>query len=244
MKIYTNQKGSRRIKIRRAVAVLLNTAVTLIILFAILLALIARFLPQIATSPILLIAMGILSSVIGLQSGRLLTKAGTIHNDIEQGLKGFGDDTILLNYYGSSHHLLVSAHGVFLLTALEQPLDILADGASLRIRNRFLQRFAWSFMGNPVGQPFTDAQNAALRAQSWLQTNTQIQDVPTIHPLLILTHPGAHLDINQTNIPVLYLDKRTPSLKQFIRRQTFDTLPSQVINQLTESITPIPQSND
>jgi hypothetical protein len=244
LKIYTNEKGSRRIKIRRAATVLLNTALILIILFAVLLAVIARYAPQVASSPVLLIAMGILSSVIGLQSGKLLTKAGNIHIDIEQGLKGFGDDTTLLNYYGSSHHLLLSPNGVFLLTALEQPLDILADGSSLRIKNRFLQRFAWSFMGNPVGQPFADAKNGAQRAETWLQTNTQTDNIPTIHPLIVLTHPKAQIETGDTNIPVLYLDKRTPSLKQFIRRQEFAPLPSSIINQLIDNITPSSHPND
>jgi hypothetical protein len=214
------------------------------LIFTVALMTVARFLPQFANSPIILIIMGIVSSVIGLRSGKLLSSNRPVVDDIAHGLKGFGDDTLLLNYFAPSEHLLLSPNGVFSLTAITQPADILADGSSLHIRNNLLTRFAWFFMGNTVGIRYNDAQDNAHRAEIWLQDKTQSPKELPVHPLIVLTHPDATVETNQALIPVLYLDKRNPSLKQYVRRQKAVGPASTTIDQLINSLTPSLQTHD
>ena len=244
MKIFTNEPQARRIRRSRSITVLATTTVLLMLTFTVVLTSVARFLPQLANSPVILIAMGIASSLVGLRAGKLLSARTPVSETLAQGLKGFGDDSVLLHYYAPSHHLLLSPTGIFSLTPIQQPADILADGSSLRIQNSFWTRFAWFLTGNLVGTPYSDAQDSALRTMEWLQNITQSPEPIVVEPLLVLTHPKSHLQTNTSSIPILYLDKRTPSLKQYVRRSQSAALSPTILNQLLNSLTPPPHHND
>jgi hypothetical protein len=244
MIIVTNDKRARRSRLRRSVTLLANTALFLMLLFGILILLVARYLPQYANSPMLLIGMGVLSSIVGLLSGKSLSNPVSVVDSLEQGLKGFGDDSLLLNFVGPPDHVLICPHGIFALAAFSQPLDILADGSTLRIRNRALQRFIWFFTGNTIGRPFEDATEIARRSTDWIQTKTQLSHEPTIQPIIILTHPDAHIESNDPLIPILYTDKRTPNLKQFVRRTSVTTPDLSTIDQLITTYTSVNTPDD
>lgn len=244
MIVITDEKRARRSRLRRYVALLANTALFLMLLFGVMILLVARYLPQYANSPVLLIGMGILSSIVGLISGRTLSTPATIIDSLQQGLKGFGDDSLLLNFVGPGDHLLICPQGIFCLAAFAQPLDILADGSALRIRNKFVQRFVWFFTGNTIGRPYEDASEMARQATDWIQTTTHFSQELAIQPIILLTNPDAHIESTKPLVPVLYTDKRTPNLKQFVRRSSAATLDLSTIDQLITTFTPVPSPDD
>ena len=244
MKVLTDDKQARRDKRKRSISLLANTALLLMLLFSVLLMVVARYLPQFTNSPFLLIAMGILSSGVGLISGRMLSTTSSSIDEIELALKGFGDDALLLNHIGPSQHLLISSYGIFTINVLSQPADILADGSTLRIHNRLFTRFLWIFTGNPIGRPYDDSLEMAQRSTEWIQNETDITQTFDIQPLILLIHPKAHVESHDPLVPVLYSDKRTPNLKQFVRRCSSNLPSHNLIDQLISSYPSLTQTND
>src|SRR5690606_39909648 len=67
-------------------------------------------------SPFLIVALGLISTFIGLQAGGQISRLPEPHNVLSNGLKGVGAAATLYHYYLPADHVLVTPKGVFTLT--------------------------------------------------------------------------------------------------------------------------------
>ncbi len=218
MRVLTHKRRARWLSIRPLIVAVTLMAFLLIGIFALIIALVIAFVPAASESPFLLIAMAAASIIVGLRIGSLMSRRTLPHTILEAALKGFSAETRLYNYWLPANHVLISPHGIFTLTPYDgrRPLT-LAGSAPTKEAARLLER----------------ARAEAQRTQAWLSDH--LGERATVQPVIVLTNPRASLTAEDTlDIPVLYADKRKPSLKAYIRNQALPTLSARAIARLDE----------
>ncbi len=220
MRVVTNKSRARRNRARQLITTTLVTSVLLITLFTFVLAGVSSAFPDIAKSPFLLIGMAIISAVIGLQSGGMLVKIPISHEALEAGLKGFGKDTTLYNYWLPASHVFITPKQIYSLTVRTQDTTITFNDDGWTTHNSLFKRIRWFLTQTPFRDPLHDAEEEANKLQQWLEANLP-EPQPTVHPLIVFVNPKVTLTVTQQpRIPVAYADKRTPTLKAAIRAYT------------------------
>jgi len=219
MRVYTNERHVKQSRIMRFVAVFANTALLLIGLFAIMLVVTTVIAPDIARSPVLLIAIGLLSTLIGLQAGNELSGMSKPHEALNDGLKGLGADAALYHYYLPANHVLVTPQAVYSLTVRPQKTSITFDGDAATIHDPARKRFMRTLTQQRIGNPIAQAQRDAAAIQAWLNDRLGVE--ANVRPAIVFTNPQAEVKINgDPTIPILRADKRKPSLKAYVKERT------------------------
>ncbi len=220
MQHYTNSRRSKQRKTRHFLNIMANTALLLIIIFALIITIIYQLSPQAADSPLLLIPLGIISTAIGIYAGNYLTKLPIPHDTLDSALKGFPKDHALYHHWFPATHVLVTPHTLFTLTLRSQDATVTFSSDSLTIHDRLLKRLPRFLVQNSLGDPLHDAHRDAQKLEIWLSDTLPNQAI-TIQPLIIFTNPNATITLKDLPpIPVLHADKRKPSLKAFIKAYT------------------------
>ena len=216
MKVYTNERRVKRNRLQQFVAVFANTALLLVGLFAVMLVGTTVIAPQIASSPVLIIAIGLLSTLIGVQAGNEISRMGIPHEALNDGLRGLGADTALYHYTLPADHVLVTPRAVYSLTVRPQQISVSFDGNRLTVHDALHRRFMRTLTQQRLGNPVAQAQRDAAAVQRWLKDNLGA-DI-SVQPAIVFTNPSAELEIEGSpSVPILRADKRKPSLKAFVR---------------------------
>lgn len=216
MRVYTNERRMKRRRAQRFIGVFANTALLLIGLFAVMLVVTTIIAPSIASSPALIIAIGLLSTLIGLQAGNEISRMGAPHEAINDGLKGLGADTTLYHYYLPADHVLVTPQTVYALTVRPQQTSISFDGNRITVHDAIHRRLLRTLTQQRIGHPVAEAQRDAASVQEWLKH--QLRAGVVVQPVLVFTNPQAKIEIDgSADVPILRAEKRKPSLKAFIK---------------------------
>lgn len=237
MKVYVNERRMRRKRLQQGMGVMLTTTLVLVGLFTIALTVVFFIAPGIAGSPFLIIALGLISTFIGLQAGGQISRLPEPHDIFDNGLKGLGTAATLYHYYLPADHVLVTPEGVFTLTPIrhETRVTFNHDGDH-RIHDGFLKRVMHILTRQQLGHPIRTAQLEASRVRSWLADNLGA-DVIDVHPVLVFLHPNAEFDVEgEPPVPILRADKRKPSLKSYLKgyQQNSPTLTKAQTDKLNE----------
>jgi len=216
MRVLTHKRRAQWLSGRRLIGAVALTAIALVVVFASIITLLITFAPQASDSPFLLIAMAAASIIVGLRVGSLLSRRVTPHAVLEAALKGLSAESRLYNYWLPANHALISPHGVFTLTPYNGEKPIVLTSTTTKDVARLLER----------------ARSDAQRTQAWLDSHLPESGVK-VQPVLVLTDPRASFVVeSDPGIPILYADKRKPSLKAYIRNQSQPSLSASAVAQL------------
>lgn len=218
MRIYTNKKRAKQHQRRKYISLLANTAVLLMVLFAILLMLLFQLLPALATSPALLILMGILSAAIGLLAGNRLSNLPAPQNEIERELKGLDNSFTLLHYFLPADHVLIAPSGIYTLTPISHHGSITLDDTTVRHQRTALQRFLDILTQTGIGQPLKHTTQTTERTQQVIQNYLESAELE-ITPLIVFTNNDIDVTSDTSTFTTLFVGNRKPSLKSFLRTQ-------------------------
>lgn len=229
MKIYSNE---RRIKLMSIVATSMNFSGLAMLATSTYLAFTRP--GSIAYLPVL--SFGLILSVLGTRMVKRWVQQPTPHEAVPAGLKGFGKMARLYQYFPPANHLLITEFGVFSLSTQPVNVSVSIDGETFQTRASFFGRLLKSFSQDTLNLPIQQALADAKRAQDWLDKNLPGHGV-TVQPVIVFTNPHAELEIiNEPSLPVTYSDKRKPSLKTYIREQTYPTLTSDQFSRLEDAL--------
>ena len=169
------------------------------------------------TPPLWLVLIAVVISSIGLRLSHYWLRQPTPHEALQQGLKGMSKDYTLYHFRLPAPHVLIGPQGVFSLTVLPQAISLIANGDAV-YRGERIGRQLLGAIGrqDTVGNPLRRSYRQAHKLQTWLDKNIPGHEVQ-VQPLLVLTSPEAKLEAHDPLLPVMYADKRKPSLKATIR---------------------------
>ena len=217
MKIHTNEQKIRRNRIRQLIGIVLTMSLLLVTIFAVVLLVTYLISPALANSPVLLIAIGLLSTFIGLQVGNQLSGLPAAHEALNDALKGLDADHHLYHYYLPADHVLITPRGTFTIAARTQKTNVSFEDGKPRTQDGLIRRFTRSVTGQPLGKPMDDALTDAAQTLQWLQQHLNAGGVE-VQPVLVFVHPEAEVDVvGESPVPILRPDKRKPSLKAYVK---------------------------
>lgn len=194
------------------------------------------FLQTIGYSTLPLLPLGMIFSLIGIHHTRKWVRLPLPHQAISTALKGIGKEALLLNYWGAANHILLTRHGVFALTSRNQPFDLHIDGSRITDRAPLRERLQRAFARDGIGNPLRDAQRDADKASKWL-TKLLGKEV-AVQPLIVFLNANTHLQVDaQPQIPFVYADKRTPTLKTFLKTEQSSMLTDADIDTVVSNLT-------
>ncbi len=240
MRIIINERHAKLRRIKRIAAIIGITTLTLILSFSLLIVLIAVLFPRIAESPILIVLMGLTSGIIGLQAGSQLANSPAPHDELNAALKGLGNDTTIYHYWLPSAHVLVTPNGIFTLTVRSQDARVTFKPHQIHTADSLGKRIKRTLSFDTVGNPIKEATKSTYKLNTWLGAHQTTHGLQA-YPLIVFTNPAATV-IAPDNMepPVLFSDRRKPSLKTFIRKYSGPPIPSDTTAQI-EAILDIPK---
>jgi hypothetical protein len=188
-----------------------------------------------STLPLLL--FGIIFSLVGIQFTRKWVRLPLPHIVLAAALKGIGKDAVLLNHWGPAEHILFTRNGVFTLTTRNQPFDLLINRDHWIDRAPTRERLQRAFARDTLGSPMRDAKRDAEKTSQWL-TKLHGKEI-TVQPLIVFLSPKAYLEVSQQpEVPVVYADKRTPTLKSYLRGEQAPVLSVEEIENSISTLVP------
>jgi hypothetical protein len=219
----------RKVKIGTAIATSASTSGILLLIGSLVLPIIEGdfFLGP----PVVLVVPGLILSIIGIQMTNKWGRRPLAHQSLRAGLRGLGKSATAYHYHFPAPHLLICSHGVFTLTPVTHRISASVDSDRWRRNESLLRKLTIPFRQDSLGNPTFAATIDASRMQRWLDRRLPGHGV-TVQPVVVFTHENAYIEVGETSVPVLYADKRKPSLRQWIRDQQQPTLSEDQIARL------------
>jgi len=185
--------------------------------------------------PSLFVITGLALSLIGIRMANKWLRPPLAHHSLGDGLRGLGKQAVAYHYYLPARHVLVCQHGVFTLTVVPIRVTASVNKDRWRRRENILRRLVALFRQESLSDPTIVATLDAARLQRWLDRRIPGHNV-TVQPVVVFTNERAYVEIGKVSVPVLYADKRKPSLKQWIREQNQPTLSEEQIARLETAV--------
>jgi hypothetical protein len=166
--------------------------------------------------PLLALPIGLIATLASVRMTNLWIREPRPERMLREGLKGLSNKSVLYNYYHFPvRHVLVCPQGVFAITTRFQ------DGSYTVNRDRWvteggaLNAFMRAFRRDGIGDPTTDAIEAAHHVKKLLQP---IAPEVEVKPLIVFVDPRARLTVEDPVVPVLYASpKQKPNLIDYMR---------------------------
>ena len=208
MKIVTNPK-----KIQRNYKIGLYTSLgSLVFLFAAVgLTLTTR--NDLVNLSFLAMAVGLILSQVGVYFANRYGKSPRIDERITQSLKGLDDRYTLYHYVGPVPHLLTGPSGVWVL-APQYHSGIITYEKD-RYRQRGVGFFARVVGQEGLGRPEMEAKAYEDDLRKYVLKSLPEDGLPQIRSIIVFTNPKATVQVEETPIPTLHVEK----LKDFLRRK-------------------------
>jgi len=137
---------------------------------------------------------------------------------INEGLKGISKKSIVYHYHHApAEHVLIAPQGIFAIVTRWHKGEHINKGGDWKTKRSFLGRFASLIRMDGIGNPTADAERAADHVRKMLDKAAPDAEVE-VQPLVVFLDPKAELDLEDTEVPVLYTDdKAEPSLIGYMR---------------------------
>ena len=169
--------------------------------------------PDLVNLSFLAMAVGLVLSQIGVYFANRWGKSPRIDERITQSLKGLDDRYTLYHYVGPVPHLLTGPSGVWVLAGQYH------SGTITYEKDRYRQRGV-GFFARVIGQeglsrPEMEAQAYEEDLRKFLKGSLPEEQMPNIRSAIVFTSPKANVQVENSPIPTLHVDK----LKDFLRRK-------------------------
>jgi hypothetical protein len=166
--------------------------------------------------PSLVLPIGLVTTLISVRMTNLWVRRPRPETALEENLKGLSNKSVLYNYYHfPARHVLISPQGVFAMVTRFQDGSYTVSGSKWRTHRSALSSALSIFRLDGVGNPNRDALQAADHVKKQLAS---IAPEVEVQPLVLFVDPRAKLNIQDSPVPVLYVDEKLkPSLKDYLR---------------------------
>jgi len=221
--------NERKVRIGRAIATGASTSGVVLLIVSLALPLFERDI--FSSPPLTIVIPGLIISIFGIRMVNKWVRSPLAHQSLRNGLRGLGKQAACYHYYLPAPHVLVCQHGVFSLSPVPHHLSASVHKDKWRRKDNLWRKLTSLFRQDGLGDPTLAATVDAWRLQRWLDKRLPGHGV-TVQPVIVFTHEKAYVEVGETSVPVLYTDKRKPSLKQWIREQQQPTLSEEQIAQL------------
>ena len=163
--------------------------------------------------PALVLPFGVITSMISVRMTNNWIRQPRPEQALQEGLKGLSNRSVLYNYlHMPLRHLLICPQGVFAITTRFQNGSFSVDGERWTTHEGFFRKFTRFFRRDGIGRPAAEARAHAARVQPHMPEGIEV------HPLIVFVDPVATLDVQNSDVPVLFADSKVqPNLKDYLR---------------------------
>ena len=166
--------------------------------------------------PLFLLPLGLVATLASVRMTNLWIRVPRPEYVLRDGLKGLSNKSVLYNYYHfPTRHVLLCPQGVYAITVRYQDGRYTVNGDHWTTHGGALDSLMRTFRRDGIGNPTTDAVNAARHLQKLIDP---IMPGVVVKPLIVFSDPRAQVTVEQTTIPVLSAEpKQASSLTAFMR---------------------------
>jgi len=159
---------------------------------------------------------GLILSQIGVYFANRWGKSPRIDERITQSLKGLDDRYTLYHYTTPVPHLLTGPAGIWVIVPQYQAGTITYDNNRNRYRQKGVGFFARFVGQESLGRPDLEAKAYQEEFEKFLKKSLEDGSVPQINTIIVFTNPKAIVQVQNSPIPTLHVEK----LKDFVRRKS------------------------
>lgn len=170
--------------------------------------------PRMVSYSFIAMIAGLILSQIGVYFANRWGKSPRIDERITQSLKGLDDRYTLYHYTTPVPHLLTGPAGVWVLVPQYQAGTITYYGN--RYRQKGVGFFARAVGQESLGRPEMEAKAYREEFEKFLKNSLEDGSEPKVNTLIVFTNPKAVVQVQDSPIPTLHVDK----LKDFVRRKS------------------------
>ena len=172
--------------------------------------------------PLLLLAQGLaipvafILTLFSIRMTNLWARRPYPDESLNEGLKGLSKKSVIYHYYHiPARHVLFSPQGIFAITTRWHNGKYSVEGSQWRTKAGPMSRLLATLRMDGVGQPTTDAKNAAEHLQKLLQ---DVGITTPVQPLIVFLDERAQVDAAKSDVPVVFASiKHENSLTDYLR---------------------------
>lgn len=177
--------------------------------------------------------LGFLLSQIGIYFTNRWGRSPRPDELLTSALKGLENSYVLYHYKAGVPHLLVGPAGIWGLIPVTAGGTITFDTNRMRFRQKGGNFYFKLFGQENIGRPETEAQYVAADFAKFARRRFPEIELPEIQTVLVFTNKKAVLEIDETPIPAVPLEK----LKDFIRKRSKEkSVPVSLIQQIQQAL--------
>jgi len=158
---------------------------------------------------------GFLMTQIGIYYGNRWGKSPRPDELLTASLKGLEDKYTLYHYTTGIPHALIGPAGIIALIPVSVAGKINYDESRERFRQKGGNIYLKIFGQGSLGRPDLDARYAIDDMTKFLKKNFSEIELAEVNPVLVFTNKKAELDVEQSPIPAVQLEK----IKDYIRKR-------------------------
>lgn len=152
-------------------------------------------------------------------------------------IKGMSKKSVMYHYYHlPARHVLIAPQGIFAVITRWHGGKFTVKGDKWKTHKSAIARFFSMMRMDGIGDPNDEAKQAAAHVKKLLASIAPNVDV---QPLIILTDPSVQVTIEDSSIPILFIDdKQEPNLTDYLRdlnRQQKENPQKKVVLPLTDA---------
>ncbi len=172
--------------------------------------------PLVLLGQALVLPIAFILTLLSIRMTNLWARPPRPESVLPEALKSLSKKSILYNYYHLPvRHLLICPQGVFVIVTRWHDGKYEVNGDQWRTKANPISRFLSTLRMDGLGNPTKDALKIAEDARKMLEPHAPNVDVM---PIILFVNGRAELKIENTKVPVLYLDaKQKPNLKDYMR---------------------------
>lgn len=166
--------------------------------------------------PWLVLPLGFICTIASVRMTNLWIRKPRPEDVILEGLKGISKKSILYNYYHfPARHVLIAPQGVFAIVTRFQDGRYSVENGKWKSVTGFAGRLMRLLRRDDIGNPTEDSRKAAAYVKELLDSQMPGIDV---QPLIIFVDPRADVQVENSDVPVLYAsDTKKPNLRDYMR---------------------------
>jgi len=177
--------------------------------------------------------LGFLLSQIGIYFTNRWGRSPRPDELLTSALKGLENSYTLYHYKAGVPHLLIGPTGVWGLIPISVGGTITFDEQKMRFRQKGGNFYLKLFGQENLGRPELDARYVVSDFAKFASKNFPEIEIPEVQPVLVFTNKKATLDLADSPLPAVPLEK----LKDFIRKRSKEvTVPAAVVQQLLKTL--------
>lgn len=161
--------------------------------------------------------IGFLLSQIGIYFGNRWGRRPRPDEQLNDALKGLGDNYSIYHYSSPVSHLLIGPAGILILSPRHQFGTIVYEKGKWKQKGgSILQRYLRVFAQEGLGRPDLEISSDIDSLNRYLRKNIQEVEIPSAEAALIFTNERAEITVDDPPIPTIPAKK----LKDFIRKKS------------------------